>query len=120
MVSVSEVARMELFDWLKPILPGKTVDGRPPGKKTVECVVKQSSQTNSSIGLLHWIAALDYSIGLPHWITASDYRIGIPHRITALDYSTGLPLRITAPDYRIAGSHHSRWRLNKCIQWISL
>ena len=68
-------------------------------------VSKQSSQTNSSIGLLHWntarITASDYRIGLPHRITASDYRIGLPNRITASDYRIGLPHRITASDYRI-------------------
>ena len=54
-------------------------------------MVKQSSRTNSSIGILHRITALDNRIGLPHRITASDYRIGLPHRITASDYRIGLP-----------------------------
>ena len=77
---VSGVARMELFDSLNHVSSRKTVVGELPLKRW------ESSRTNSSIGLLHWITALDYRIGLPHWITALDYRIGLPHWITALDY----------------------------------
>ena len=99
----------------------------------IGCVMFNDEHYN--LPTLYMFITSDYRIGLPHRITASDYRIGLPHRITASDYRIGLPLglphritlRITASDYRIglphwtiAGSHHSRWRLNKCIQWISL
>ena len=111
MVSVSEVARMELFDSLNHVSSLKTVVGELP-VKTVAVIGKALKQVPPS----------DYRIGLPHRIThritVSDYRIGLPHRITASDYASDY--RIGLPHWIITGSHHSRWRLNKCIQWISL